>query len=140
MTLCMAAICYDTETNAHRIVVGADRRAEVDWAGGNVALKYGTARKGWSALIAGDMSKAEEFLATCRTVFSKDDEPFTRDNIFDKFNEASCAHKEKLCRRYVRQQLGIDFDRFLDKGESELLPEVRGRIFHEMGSYSTDAT
>jgi hypothetical protein len=97
-----------------------------------VAIKFAWALKEWPALIAGDTSKAADFLATCRAVFESDDELFTRDNIFDKFNDVSSTHKEKLCRRYVRQQLGITFDRFLTQGEVELPAEVRARVFHEL--------
>jgi hypothetical protein len=128
----MAAICYDHDTKQSRIAFGFDSHAEVAWAGGNVAFKFAWATKKWPALIAGDTSKAEDLLSTCREVFEEDDEELNRNNIFDKFNNVSCVYKEKLCRRYVRQQLGIDYERFLTQGEDELPPELRGRIFHEL--------
>lgn len=133
MTLCMAAVCYDFIAGEHRIAFAWDRRAENAWAGGNVAFKFDWAVKNWPTLVAGGSSKSAEMLATLRASFREHDEEFTRENIFDKFNEASCTHKEKLCRRYVRQQLGIDFERFLIHGEAELPPDVRARVFHEMG-------
>jgi hypothetical protein len=132
MTLCMVAACYVLETETYRIVFGADSRAETAWAGGNVAFKFTYLTDDWAALLAGEFSKAQDFLATCREVM-EDYEPLTRDNIIDTFNNVSCAHKEKLCRRYVRQQLGIDFDRFLTQGEDELPADVRARVFHQLG-------
>lgn len=132
MTLCMAAVCWDADKKTSQIVFGFDSHAEVPWAGGNVAFKFAWATKNWPALIAGDTSRAADFLATCREVFDDDDEGLSQNNIFDKFNNISCTYKEKLCRRYVRQQLGIDYERFLTQGEDELPPELRGRIFHEL--------
>lgn len=132
MTLCMAAVCWDADKSRHRIVFGMDKHAEVDWAGGNVAFKFGWAKRDWPALIAGEISKAQEFLATCRATLAGEDEPITVNNIFDKFNEVSCVHKEKLCQRYVRQKYGITFDRFLAQGESEFTADVRARLFHEL--------
>jgi hypothetical protein len=133
MTLCMAAICWDVENDTEMIICGSDKRAEVSWAGGNVALKFAWAKPGWAALFAGEVSKAQDFLSTCRSVLDYESgDPLTRDDLFDKFNQASIAHKEKLCRRFIPQQLGIDFDRFFTHGEDELPSDIRARIFHEM--------
>jgi hypothetical protein len=132
MTLCMAAACYDLENDKNYVMTAADRRAEVDWAGGDVAYKYGFAKKGWPALFAGELSKAEDFLATSRAYFKQDGEPLTPDNVLDKFNEVSSLHKEKLCRRWVRQRFGISFERFLVQGNGELPQDVRARAFHEI--------
>lgn len=129
MTLCMAAICDEGVTP--RIVIGADARVEVGWAGANVGFKLNWAgQPGWPAMLAGEVSKAEDLLATYRSVLKPKD--FNRNNIFDKMNEASCAHKEKLCERHVRARLGISFDRFLTKGEHELSPETRRQVLYEL--------
>jgi hypothetical protein len=133
MTLCMAAVCYDYDAQTHRIVFAWDKRTENEWAGGDVAFKFAWAMKNWPALVAGESSKSRELLATLRATFTNGPEDLTRVNIFDKFNEVSCAHKEKLSRRYVRQMLAVDFERFLVQGEREFPSDVRARIFHEMG-------
>src|SRR5437762_13603915 len=85
MTLCLAAACY--EGDEPRLVLGADKRAEVSWAGGNVAFKFRWAGINWPALIAGDVSSADDFLATCRSTF--DVKQLTTKTIFDALNEVS---------------------------------------------------
>lgn len=133
MTLCMAAKAYDRDNDNYVIVMTADRHAEVPWAGGNVAFKFSWGRWNCPAMIAGSTSKAEDFLATCRTTLEHDPDGLTQLNIFDKFNGASNIHKRKLCERYVQQKLGMDFERFLTRGAKELPPDFRARIFHELG-------
>ena len=134
MTLCLAAICIEPgDSNDYRIVFGADRRAEASWVGGDVAFKFYWITKGWAALIAGDTSKSLDFLSTARAAFESDPTPVSRNNVFDRFNDISCTHKEKLCQRFIRQQLGISFDQFMNQSEDELPPDLRGRLFHEMG-------
>lgn len=128
MTLCIAAICKEGMDD--RLVICADSRAEVPWAGGNVAFKLRWAAPAWPALIAGETSKADDFLTTCWEVLknTKNDPR----SVFDKLNEASCAHKQKLCERLLRKRLGIPFERFLKQGEKELTPEVRTRVLYEI--------
>jgi|SRR5215212_4969057 len=134
MTLCLAAICVARiPSNDYRIVFGADRRAEASWVGGDVAFKFDWIAKGWAALIAGDTSKSLDFLSTTRAAFEADPTPVSRNNVFDRFNDISCAHKEKLCHRFIRQQLGISFDQFMNQSEDDLPSDLRGRLFHEMG-------
>jgi hypothetical protein len=55
-----------------------------------------------------------------------------------KLNEASSAHKRKLCERYVEQRWGITFERFLTRSKSELTAEVRNRIWHDLGELEFD--
>ncbi|MDX6696210.1 MAG: Proteasome subunit [Blastocatellia bacterium] len=131
MTLCMAAKASDYDYNCDLIVLAADKRAEASWAGGDVSTKWGAGHQYWPALFAGEISKAEDFLATSKATLAGDE--ITALNIFDKFTHVSNVHKEKLCQRYVRQELGISFERLLTQGENELPPEVRARIFHELG-------
>lgn len=127
MTLCMAAACQ--EKGELRIVSWADTRGETGWAGADTAYKYDYAvRPNWPVLMAGELSKAKEFAATCRSVLRAKD--FTADNIYDKLNEAATVHKEKLTERLVRKRLGIPFNRFLTKGEKELTSEVRNRTWY----------
>jgi hypothetical protein len=137
MTLCLAAICIAPKKkksfNDYRIVFGADRRAEASWVGGDVAFKFEWISKSWAALIAGETSKSLDFLSTARAAFDTDPTPISRNNVFDRFNEISCAHKEKLCQRFIRQQLGISFEQFMNQGEDNLPPDLRGRLFHDMG-------
>ncbi len=134
MTLCLAAICSAPGVyGEYKIVFGADRRAEASWVGGDVAFKFNWITRGWAALIAGDTSKSLDFLSTARAAFETDRTPVNRNNVFDRFNDISCAHKEKLCQRFIRQQLGISFDQFMSQGEDEIPLDLRGRLFHEMG-------
>ena len=138
MTLCMAAIAKDTNDHKDKLLLAFDKRAETFWAGGDVIFKLGLAGYNWPALVAGDVSRAEDFLATCRATLLSDPETLTMENVFDKFNRVSSTHKEKLCKRFVEQQLGISFERFLAEGEHELTPEVRSRVFQGLQQIEFD--
>jgi len=95
MTLCIAAACR--EEKEHRIVISADQRSEVAWAGGNVAFKFGWASVEMAALIAGDESKARDLLVTCCETLGTD--ALDTLNISEKINQAAAAHKAKLVDR-----------------------------------------
>jgi len=125
----MVAIC--DEGPERRIVFCADRRAEVGWAGGEVAWKIKVGGANLFALIAGETSKAEDLLSTSRDL-TLGFRPSVTDNLFDKFNEISSAHKKKLCERFVQKRLGITFERFLANGATELTPEIRNQVLHQL--------
>jgi hypothetical protein len=129
MTLCIAAAC-ETEQKERGIIVCTDSREETNSAGGDIAFKHDDVAIGWHCLLADDISKAKDFAATCRSVL--DSSKFTAQNIFDKINEASSKHKEKLCARMVEMRLGISFKRFLENGGQELTAEVRNRVLYEL--------
>ncbi|MEK6288903.1 MAG: hypothetical protein AABO57_24560 [Acidobacteriota bacterium] len=80
--------------------------------------------------MSGQLSKAEEMVATFRTLLRSSD--LNVDSIFDKLNEASNAHKTLLCDQTVNRRLGISFKRFLENGEHELTLEVRNRMLYEL--------
>jgi hypothetical protein len=128
VTLCMTATCW--ERLGERIVSWSDLRVGPDWAAADIGLKQDWVCRGWSALLAGTDSKGEDLAATFRQVLKP--EEFTYDNIFDKFNQASAAHKAKLCQRLVEMNLGITFERFLTNGAQELTPEVRTRMLYKL--------
>jgi hypothetical protein len=126
----MAAACQ--EQGAARIVALADTRIETDWAGANTGFKYEwLAEPDWPMLIAGDISSAKEFAKTCRSVL--DPSEFTVLNIADKLTEAALAHKRKLAERLVRSTLNIPFERFVKHGEKEVPPDIRNRLWYDLG-------
>ncbi len=125
MTLCIAAACEE-----NRIVTLMDTRTETAYSGSDTGFKFDWIARGWTALLAGEMSKAEEFTATLRSMLKA--EEFTRENIWDKLNEGSCAHKEKLCKQMIGLRLGISWERFLASGDTEVSPEVRNRLWYEV--------
>lgn len=131
MTLCIAAVCCEDESRNPRLVFCADKRAEVGWAGGEVGWKIKIGGINLFALVAGEISKAEDLLATSRDL-TLGFRPSVTDNLFDKFNQISSAHKKKLCERYVEQRLGMDFERFLTKGAKELTSEIRNQVLHRL--------
>lgn len=129
MTLCIAAGCMDSPLEP-RIVACTDSRVETDSAGAHIALKHDYISDRWQCLLAGDISKAEDLITTLRAVL--DPVELTAENVFDKINEASAKHKEKMCKRMIEKRLGISFQRFLVKGEHELTTEARNRTLYEL--------
>lgn len=136
MTLCIAAKCA-TKNNEPRFVLCADKRVEVGWAGADVAFKLAWAAVNWPALVAGDIAKAHDLLATFRGELRSAHEAH-KNTVFDKLNAAVSLHKKKLCERFVSQKLGISLERFLTKGEHELTPEIRNRTLLQLEELNFD--
>src|ERR1700687_2186219 len=96
MTLCIAAACWEAEEEP-RIIICSETRVESGWAGAKIAHKHAWITPHWQALMAGELSKAEDFAATCTETLKAG--VFSSENIFDRLNEASAKHKAKLCER-----------------------------------------
>lgn len=131
MTLGIAAGCWNNPEEP-RIIACTDSRVQTDSAGADIAQKHDFISDKWQCLLAGDISKAEDLIATYRSVLESIE--LTADNVFDKINEASARYKEKLCNRMIEMRLGIPYQRFLENGERELTPEVRNRTLYELES------
>jgi len=125
----MAALCKVTKPN-DRIVICGDAWIETDWAGGNIGFKVSVAGPQLPALYAGDPSQAEDLLATSREVFKSN--PLKRNTVFDILHDVVSAHKAKLCDRYLQAKLGIPYERFLQRGASEIDPDTRNEVFSEV--------
>jgi hypothetical protein len=124
----MAAICL--EDGEGRIVLCVDERIESNHAGGNIGFKISVAGPQLAALYAGDPSQAEDFLATSRTVF--DSNPLSRNTVYDILNGVVSTHREKIYERHLRNSLGVSYDRFLTRGETEIDGKTRNEIFTEL--------
>ena len=129
MTLCIAAACWEAEEEP-RIIICSETRVESGWAGANIAHKHAWITPHWQALMAGELSKAEDFAATCTETLKAG--VFSSENIFDRLNEASAKHKAKLCERLIQTRLGMSYERFLTQGAQELTAELRNRLLYEV--------
>jgi hypothetical protein len=140
MTLCIAAVSVGSRVPVRdlsfALVSATDSRIETDTAGGNFGCKKKDITEGadvdcdWQALFADKESAADDFTNTLKTLLNP--EEFTPLNVADKLTAGACAFKEKLVNRLVRLRLGISFEDFRARGEHEVAPDVRARIWYEI--------
>jgi hypothetical protein len=132
VTLCIAAPCFvrdEIDECRSKIVFGWDAREENQFAGGDIAFKAGWANKYLMALMSGEGSAPEDFLATCKSCLP---EEVSSENAFDALNAAVGAHKNKLCQRRSQKKFGIDYERVLTKGQEEIPLDTRERFFYDL--------
>ena len=116
MTVCIAATCR--ENKEPRIVICADKKIGTWMAGAEVGFKFSWARHNWPALIAGELRRAVELLATFENYLSTVD--LERNNVFDEIKKPVLMQKEKLADEYVRGKFGFSYDYLRKHGKKEL--------------------
>ena len=136
MTLCIAVKCSDWDKKptgiSDRLVCCADDRTEAGFAGGDIAFKYEEIYDGgrlFGMYSARNISKAREFCATCRTTVQAYS---SADDLFVQLNNASAAHKQKLCEQLAQLRFGMSYQRVCERGAGELPESNRSRFFHDL--------
>lgn len=127
MTLCIAAACGSYKQ--HAIVYAWDAREENQFVGSDIAFKVSGASKTLLALMSGEGSAPEDYLATCRSTLPDSMEP---DESYDQLNKAVAIHKQKLAERLSQKRFGISYERLLTKGQQEIPAENRDRFFYDL--------
>jgi hypothetical protein len=116
VTVCIAATCK--ENKEPRIIICADKKIGTWVAGAEVGFKFSWATRNWPALIAGELRRAEELLATCSSYLST--VSLNWKNIFDEIKKPVLMQKEKLADEYVRGKFGFSYDHLRTHGKREL--------------------
>jgi hypothetical protein len=116
VTVCIAAACKENDES--RIVICADRKIGTWMAGAEVGFKFKWATRNWPALVAGELRRAEELLATCESYLSTVN--LNRQNVFDEIKKPILMQKEKLADEYVRGKFGFSYDHLRTHGKKEL--------------------
>ncbi len=108
MTVCIGAICQQDKGNdERRIVVCSDWKSETQWGGSETEDKFRYLSKGWVALMADQLNRAEELVARyevhLRGLSSVNDDL----ELFEEMKKPAHRQKEALANDYLRQTLGV---------------------------------
>jgi hypothetical protein len=110
MTICIAAICQQDETNDEpRIVLCTDWNAEQGSAGSDTSDKMRELPNGWVALLAGSMPRAEELVAEYETHFRSMKQVEDDSALFAEMKKPARKQKEKLATEYIWQTMGVSY-------------------------------
>lgn len=113
MTVCIAAICQSDRDP--KIVLCTDWRQETYLARSDTADKLRTLPRGWVALIADTLNRAEELTALYESHLS-DLKGFKDDaHLFSEIKKPAQEYKEILANEYISQTLGIGYQDFLNR-------------------------
>lgn len=111
VTVCIAAMC---EHNGEpRIVLCSDWKGEEGFGGSETTDKWRSLPKGWEALIAGDLSRAEELIARYESHLKLMPDMPNDNTLYDEMKKPAHTQKAALIDDYVRQLLGISYVDFL---------------------------
>jgi hypothetical protein len=116
VTVCIAAACK--ENKEPRIVLCADKKIGTWMAGAEVGFKFSWATRNWPALVAGELRRATEVLATYEDYLSSVN--LDRKNVFDEIKKPVLLQKEKLADEYVRGKFGFSYEHLRKHGKKEL--------------------
>jgi hypothetical protein len=110
MTICIAAICQQDEQNDEpRIVLCYDWKAEQQYGGSETSDKMRELPKGWVALMAGTMPRAEELVAEYATHFESMKQVADRAALFAEMKKPARKQKENLVTEYIWQTMGVSY-------------------------------
>jgi hypothetical protein len=120
MTVCIAAACQESaENDSARIVFCCDWRGEVEQVGSaDTVMKFRHLSEQWVALMAGDVSRAEELCIRYEVHLKTTN--FTQANIADEVRQVFNAYKKSLADSYLQATFGISFDDLITKGRDKL--------------------
>jgi hypothetical protein len=132
MTLCIAAICEDTEEKKGKIVLCSDMERETEGVGASETEdKLGLVRPGWPALMAGTISRAGELLNVYAEYLAKNFAGIDEFNLLDQLRKPAHIQKARLVDHYLQQTFSFNRAYFHGDGKNKL-PEDFMRIQQEI--------
>jgi|HubBroStandDraft_1064217.scaffolds.fasta_scaffold18527_4 ATP-dependent protease HslVU (ClpYQ) peptidase subunit len=118
MTVCIAAACEEG-IDEPRIILCRDWRSEVPNVGSSdKQLKFRNLSREWVALLAGNVSKAEELCIRFEKHLKTT--KLTEDNLADEARKVFHAYKEALADSWLKTTYGFSFRHLIDKGREAL--------------------
>jgi hypothetical protein len=110
MTICIAAVCQqDTENDEQRIVLCHDWNSETEGGGSETCDKMRELPKGWVALMADTMSRAEELAAQYEAHLRKLSVVSDDRALFEEMKKPAHKQKEVLVDDYIKQTMGVSY-------------------------------
>jgi len=128
MTVCIAAQCLYKGSPC--FVLCTDARLEDDYSGGDVALKMEASSGNWMHLIAGNVARAQEFMAIMRA--HTDTHTEEEAEVIQAFRVAPRLMKQRLVAEYLDTRWGIGLDNFRENGAKHFPVDTYARIHAEI--------
>jgi ATP-dependent protease HslVU (ClpYQ) peptidase subunit len=116
VTVCIAAVCQ--QDDKPRIVTCIDWNQETLIAQSETADKFRVLPKGWIALMAGTLSRAEDLVAHYETKLRVTGTFEDDRDLFAAMKEPAFQHKHALADEYIKQLLGISYQEFLNNANT----------------------
>jgi hypothetical protein len=124
MTLCIAAVCDDEESEGVKIVLCADMQRQSEGIGGcETEDKLGFVKVGWPTLIAGTITRANDLLNVYAGHLNSSEVVVDEYNLIDHLRRPAHLQKQKLVEEYLRQTYAFDHGYFYGEG-AQKLPET----------------
>jgi hypothetical protein len=139
MTLCIAAVCRD-EKNGPAIVLCSDHKIGSWAAQAEIGFKFSWATANWPTLIAGDLSRTEELIATFQQELNKfrSVEELNGHNVFDAMKSCGNTFREKLVEELVRKKLSVSYE-YLRQNRGKFPPATVYETYTQIGSIDSEA-
>ncbi len=140
MTICIGAICRDPVDQAPAIVLCCDTRltyqATEFAAAIDLGFKLGVAGNGVVAMMAGDLTKAQELVAAYREDLGS--LLFHGSHVGTQIEIPVMRYRERLMDRHVRRKYGQLSEHFFDNVYPKLSAERQNGIDNEISAISLD--
>jgi hypothetical protein len=121
MTLCIAAVCDDRQKAVPKIVLCADMERAAEGIGASETEdKLGFVKKGWPALVAGTISRANELIDVYAGYLKEHETEINEFNLIEHLRHPAHSQKEKLVEEYLRQTYAFDRQYFYGTGSTNL--------------------
>jgi hypothetical protein len=120
MTMCIAAFAGDPGKKGFEISTVAlfDSKVETSISGSEIGYKFRKVSDYWGALLAGNISRAEELVSIYSNVLPKT--PIPPSEIAETLRLGPAEFKQRLAKEYVNATLGMSLEDFLVRGSTAL--------------------
>jgi hypothetical protein len=136
VTLCIAAVCKNVGDEVPQFVFCADHKVGTFAAQAEIGFKFKWATKNWPALVAGDLSRAEELISTFAQHLSSVE--LTPTNVFDEMKSAGDVFREKLADELVRKKLSVSYE-YLRLNRGKFPPAMVYEVYSQIAQLDSEA-
>jgi hypothetical protein len=139
MTLCIAAVCR-SEDDKPVIVLCSDHKIG-NWAAqAEIGFKFSWATRNWPSLIAGDVARTDELVATFQKNLRelRSVEELDKFNVFDAMKTCGYVFREKLVDELVRKKLSVSYE-YLRQNKSKFPSATVYETYTQIGQIDSEA-
>jgi hypothetical protein len=141
VTLCIAAVCDDGSKTAQKIVLCSDLERATEGIGSSETEdKLGFVKKGWPALIAGTISRANDLINVYAGYIKDHEADINEYNLIDHLRKPAYQQKEKLVDEYLRQTYAFDRGYFYGTGCTSLPGTFVSNVTENISRIKLDAS
>jgi hypothetical protein len=111
------------------------------WAAqAEIGFKFSWAARNWPALVAGDLARTDELIATCQKTLREftNEQELNDNNVFDAMKMCGHIFREKLVDELVRKKLSISYE-YLRQNKGKFPAATVYETFTEIGQIDSEA-